>query len=71
MLEDDPHAQALHSGQCIPLISPRLVGVCRGSGGRAGRETSFSLGTSGFMSICNGTHLCLFPGGQHRDMRKA
>lgn len=69
--EADPHAQALHSRWCIPLISPRLAGVCRGSGvGRVGRETSFSLDTSGFMSICSGTHLCLFPGGHQRHIRK-
>lgn len=63
--------QALHSRQGIPLISPRLVGVCLGSCGRVGREANFSLGTSGFMSICNGTHLCLFPEGQHGHVREA
>lgn len=63
--------QALHSRQGIPLISPRLAAVCLGSCGRVGREANFSLGTSGFMSICNGTHLCLFPEGQHGHVREA
>lgn len=68
--EGDLHAQPLHSRRYIPLISPaRLADMCRGSGGRAGRETNFSLGTSGFMSICNGTHLCLFPRGQHEHKK--
>lgn len=48
----------------VPFSSPRGVGVCRDSGGRVGREISLSRATSGFMSMCSGTHLCLFPGGQ-------
>lgn len=60
-----PHSRGRERGprpEPPPFSSPRLLEGCLCcSFCRLFREAVLSLGTSDFMSICKGTHLCLLP----------